>query len=124
MNGSLAGSPSEAETARYLCERFLDSLRTALALNHIKPVHNEIREVSLGTFDSFGKEGTNACAVHIQFRRLRSRAADDMRPSSLWVVCSFDDRILVLASGANAWTFRRVEESLALKRAEDVLAQY
>ena len=44
-----------------------------------------------------------------------------MRPTSLWLIASYEDRILVLASGSDAWEYKRVELAQALERMKEVL---
>lgn len=83
-----------------------------------------IRHIRFGALGEPIPEAPNACAFFIPLRKDTKAFARDMRPTALWVICSYEDRILVLASGSNAWEFRRLELAAALEKVKEVLATW
>ncbi|MDQ1299655.1 MAG: hypothetical protein QG636_323 [Patescibacteria group bacterium] len=82
------------------------------------PAH--IQHVHIGRTGEPVPDGPNAWQVYMALLKKRQRY-DDERPTSLRIICFYDDRILVVASGVAAWEFKRLEVARALERAQKVL---
>lgn len=82
------------------------------------PAH--IQHVRVGRTGEAFPGGPNAWQVYIALLKRRQRD-DDERPTSLRIICFYDDRILVVASGVAAWEFKRLEVAKALEKAQKVL---
>lgn len=63
----------------------------------------------------------NAHALHIVLRGDTRVWSHDMRPTSLWLIASYEGPLLVLASGSDAWEYARMDQAQALERMKEVL---
>ncbi len=111
--------PGESQ-ARHVAEYALRRIRHELVVYRV-PVHMyRMCDVHVGRFKDEVPDAPNACAVHLVLHE-RSHATEAGLPCALWIICAYDDRILVLASGVNLWTYKRLELALALEKAREVL---
>lgn len=108
--------------ALHIVEEAQRSLSECLMFLRIKKDHIRIRPVRLGRVKDAAPPEANAWALHIVLRESKRRWTSDMRPTSLWLVAAYEDRIQVLASGSGAWEFKRVELAQALEKMREVLA--
>jgi len=112
--------PPGALAARQTAENAQHSLSEQLMQLRIRD--SCIRHVCLTTLGAPVPDAPNAYALFIPLRRDQKSWASHMRPNAVWIICSYEDRVVVLASGSNAWEFKRVELALALEKAKGVLS--
>lgn len=109
--------------AQHTVEDAWRSLSARLMISRIKREDIHIRPVGIGRIieETLVAE-SGGYALHIVLRKKRRFRTPSMRPSSLWLIVAYDNRILVLASGMNAWEFKRMELAQALEKMKEVLA--
>ena len=108
-----------AQVARFIADeakRLLDTRLCELRLT------SEIRDVRLVQLGSEVPEGPNGCAVFVSLHKGR-RSSDDARPKALWIICTHEDKIMVLASGVDVWEYQRIHMASALEKVQEVLAR-
>lgn len=114
-----AGAPA----AQLIVQNVERALFDTLLHLRIKEDRVFLRPVRLGRLEEVPPSEANAYALHIVLRKCRRFRVPDMRPTSLWFIVSYEDRILVLASGTNAWEFNRMTLAAALRKMKDVLME-
>ena len=112
---------SSALAAQYIVEDAQRSLSERLMHLRIRKERISMRPVRLSRLGSPVPEESNAFALHIMLRIDAKAWSHDMRPTSLWLIATYEDRILVLASGSDAWEYKRLELAQALERMKEVL---
>ena len=110
-----------ALAAQYIVEDAHRSLSERLLHLRIKKDRISMRPLRLCRVKEPLPAEPNAHALHIRLRVDTKVWSHDMRPTSLWLIASYEDRILVLASGSDAWEYKRVELAQALERMKEVL---
>lgn len=86
-------------------------------------LRGEVRQVCLRHLHEPGPIEPNAYALHIPLKKDRRAWARDMRPTSLWLIALYEDRLLVLAGGCGMWEYQRREQARAFDRMEKVLRE-
>lgn len=107
--------------AQHIVEGAVRLFNERLAVLRIPDNHIIVRSVRVGRLGEQTCLQTNACALHVVLRNPKRRWVSDMRPTSLWLIAGYEDWIVVLASGSNAWEFKRVELAHALERMKEEL---
>jgi len=112
-----------ALAALHITQEVRHALTDTLVLLRIKEDRVCLRSVRLGRVKEPIPSEANAHALQIVLRKNKRLWVPDMRPTSLWLIAAYEDRILVLASGTDAWEFKRVELAQALEKMKDVLME-
>lgn len=116
IQGDQEDDSQESRTARHIAEEIARSLEGRLIPLRKRAIIGRIRVGRMGEPSA----AVFAWQVFVPFH-LNRRRESDMRPSALRVLCYYDDLIMVIASGNNAWPFKRLHLAHAVERAQGVL---